>query len=396
MFLRPTLFVWLLLECLLAGAQNLPVGKRTITFIDGNRANRSVPTELYYPATTAGLNTPLSGGTEKYPVVVFGHGFVMTPAAYGWLADSLVKYGFIVALPSTETGFSPSHEQLGRDLAFLAQRICSLNDSAGNFLFGRVSNKSALGGHSMGGGCSFLGMTYNTQVQALFNFAAAETNPSAKTAASSIQKPALIFSGSADCIVAPSEQQVMYSNIPYSCKSYVNITGGLHCHFGNNDATCVFGQVSSGCNSSSINAPTVFNKTTSLLRPFLQHYLKADCSAAGQFETTLNQLTGATTQRTCSSDPLGCVVTAVSATPDLSPLRSYPNPASRIIGTTLALQRGRFEEISLFNAQGSMIQTQRTVSGNVITLRAPVSGTYLVRAKTSLGIFYRRIVFHNE
>ena len=382
--------------CVSARAQNLPVGKRSITFIDGSRFNRSVPTELYYPALAAGNNTPVASGTEKYPVVVFGHGFVMTPAAYLWLADSLVKYGFIVAFPATESSFSPSHEQLGRDLAFLAQRVCSLNDSSGNFLFGRVTNKSALGGHSMGGGCSFLGMTYNTQIQALFNFAAAETNPSAKTAASSIQKPALIFSGSADCIVAPSEQQVMYSNIPYSCKSYVNITGGLHCHFGNNDATCVFGQVSSGCNSSSINAPAVFNKTISLLRPFLQHYLKADCSAAGQFETTLTQLTGATTQRTCSSDPLGCVVTAVPATSDLSPLRSYPNPASRIIGTTLALQRGRFEEISLFNAQGSMIQTQRTVPGNVITLRAPVSGTYLVRAKTSLGIFYRRIVFHNE
>jgi dienelactone hydrolase len=396
MLIRIPLLALMALLCLPARAQNLPVGKRTIAFIDGSRSNRPVPTELYYPASAAGNNTPLAGGTEKYPVVVFGHGFVMTPAAYVWLADSLVKYGFIVALPATESGFSPSHEQLGRDLAFLAQRICSLNDSSGNFLFGRVANRSALGGHSMGGGCSFLGMTYNTQVQALFNFAAAETNPSAKAAASSIQKPALIFSGSADCIVAPSEQQVMYTNIPYSCKSYVNITGGLHCHFGNNDATCVFGQVSSGCNNSSINTSIVFTKIISLLRPFLQHYLKADCSAASQFETTLTQLTGATTLRTCSSDPLGCVVTAVPTTSDASPLRSYPNPASGLNGATLALQRGRFEEISVFDAQGSMIQTQRSVSGNSITLRAPVSGVYLVRAKTSLGIFYRRIVFHNE
>ena len=396
MNLRTGLWVWGMLYSLLAGAQNLPVGKRTITFTDGNRSNRAVLTELYYPATVSGNNTPLAGGTEKYPVVVFGHGFVMTPAAYVWLADSLVKYGFIVALPSTESSFSPSHEQFGRDLAFLAQRVCSLNDSTGNFLYGRVSNKSALGGHSMGGGCSFLGMTYNTQVQALFNFAAAETNPSAKTAASSIQKPALIFSGSADCIVAPSEQQLMYNNIPYPCKSYVNITGGLHCHFGNNDATCVFGQVTSGCNTSTINSSVVFNKTISLLRPFLQHYLKADCGAASLFEATLAQVTGATTLRTCTSDPLGCVVTGVPTISGTSPLLSYPNPAPVRSGAMLALKQGRFEEISVFDSHGSLIRTLRATPGNTLMLHAPGSGMYLVRAKTSLGIFFRRIVFHNE
>ncbi|MBM3432803.1 MAG: T9SS type A sorting domain-containing protein [Bacteroidetes bacterium] len=396
MSLRTALLVWVLIHSMPAGAQNLPVGKRTITFTDGNRSNRTVPTELYYPATVAGNNTPLAGGTEKYPVVVFGHGFVMTPAAYVWLADSLVKYGFIVALPSTESSFSPSHEQFGRDLAFLAQRVCSLNDSTGNFLYGRVSNKTALGGHSMGGGCSFLGMTYNAQVLALFNFAAAETTPSAKTAANSIQKPALIFSGSSDCIVAPAEQQVMYNNIPYPCKSYVNITGGLHCHFGNNDATCVFGQVSSGCNTSAINTSVLFNKTISLLHPFLQHYLKADCGAASMFKSTFAQLTGATTLRVCNSDPLGCVVTGVPTSPGTSPLLSYPNPAPVHTGAMLALNRGRFEEISVFDANGSLIQTQRAITGNSLTLHAPGSGIYLVRAKTSMGIFFRRIVFHNE
>lgn len=385
-----------LLVTLPAGSQNLPVGKRSLTFVDAGRGNRNVPTELYYPASAAGANTPLAGGTEKYPVVIFGHGFVMTPAAYVWLADSLVKHGFLVAFPATESGFSPSHEQFGRDLAFLAQRIPSLNDSAGNFLFGRVANKSAIGGHSMGGGCSFLAMTYNTQVQALFNFAAAETNPSAKAAAGAVQKPALVFSGSQDCIVAPSEQLTMYNNIPYPCKSYVNITGGLHCHFGNNDGTCVLGQVSSGCNTSPINAPTVFNKTISLLRPFLQHYLKADCQAATVFESTFTTFSGATTQRICGSDPLGCVITSAPTLPLRAALMAYPNPASVTNGLQLKLDRGVFEQVEVFDLTGRKVSQSDPRGSQTATIRPPHSGVFLVRVRSTLGIFYRRIVFHSE
>ena len=394
--MRQSVFILLILFVGELLGQNLPVGKRSVSFVDGSRANRNVSTELYYPGATAGTNAPLASGTEKYPVVVFGHGFAMTPAAYQWMADSLVKHGFIVALPSTETGLAPSHEQFGRDLAFLAQRITSLNDSAGSFLFNRVMNKSAIGGHSMGGGCSLLAMTYNTQVQAVFNFAAAETNPSAKAAASTIQKPALLFSGSQDCIVPPAEQQTMYGNIPYTCKTFVNITGGLHCHFGNNDGTCVFGQITSGCNSSSITTNIVFSKTISLLRPFLQHYLKGNCVAAGEFESTLSSLTGATTLRTCSSDPQGCVVTSVPATNTNATLSTYPNPSSIQTGMLCKLAQGTFKKITLFDLGGRRLQSQVVSNLTQVRLRAPVPGHYLVCAETTVGIFYQRIVFHKE
>ena len=392
--MRHPLTILLVLFFLQVHGQNLPVGKRTISFVDGSRSNRSISTEFYYPGVSAGTNVALAAGTEKYPVIVFGHGFVMTPAAYVWLADSLVKHGFIVAFPSTESGLSPSHEQFGRDLAFLTQRITSLNDSSGNFLFGRVANKSALGGHSMGGGCSLLAMTYNTQVQAVFNFAAAETNPSAKAAATTIQKPALIFSGSQDCIVAPSEQQTMYSNIPYPCKSYINITGGLHCHFGNNDATCSFGQLSSGCNSSSISAPTLFSKTISVLRPFLQHYLKADCTAAALFESTINNLSGVTTLRSCSSDPLGCVVTSLPGGIPNPALSIFPNPSSIQNGITLKLKQGVFNNVKIFDLSGRTIRSYNRTGTNQIRISAPIAGSYLICAETTVGIFYRQIIFH--
>ncbi len=394
--MRLTLLLCFLLATMTAFTQSLPVGKRTIAFVDPSRSNRNVPTELFYPAASAGSNTPLASGTEKYPVIVFGHGFVMTPAAYTWLADSLVKNGFLVAMPSTEGGFSPSHEQFGRDLAFLAQRIVSLNDSSSNFLFGRVSNKSAVGGHSMGGGCSLLAMTYNQQINAVFNFAAAETNPSAKAAALTIQKPSLLFAGSLDCIVPPSEQQTMYSNVPYACKTFVNVTGGLHCHFGNNDATCAFGQVTSGCNTSSITAATLFEKTISLLRPFLQHYLKADCTAAGQFETILNNLSGITKLRACSSDPLGCVLTSTSSPVGGAGLKLYPNPVPPGAVLQVSSPSGGIQRIQLMDAGGRVVSDRSFPRTNRAFVDAPDSGVYWLKAHTTTGFFLRPVVFHKD
>ncbi len=286
-------------------AQSFATGHRTISFSDVSR-NRSIPSEIYYPAASAGDNVPLVPGTQQFPVVVFGHGFVIGTTSYRWLADSLASNGFITVLPNSESSLSPSHEQFGRDLAFLAAFIPTLNDSANSFLAGRVKNRSAVAGHSMGGGASFLATNYNFNIKAVFNFAAAETNPSAKAAALHTNIPALVFAGNRDCIVADSIQLRMYSNIPYPCKTYVNIDNALHCHFANNNGTCATGQLFSGCNSSPISAQLVFEKSMALIIPFLNYYLKDSCSNKNIFEQRLTSLSGITYQRTCSSDPFNC------------------------------------------------------------------------------------------
>jgi dienelactone hydrolase len=287
-----------------AGAQSYLTGKRSVIFIDFGRNNRVVTTDLFYPANIAGNNVALASGSEKFPVIVFGHGFLIGTASYNWLADSLVKYGYIVAMPSTESGISPNHGNFGEDLAFLCQRITSLNDSASSFLFQRLIKKAAVGGHSMGGGASFLSAAgLRPSIYALFNFAAAETNPSATQAALQNQKPALVFSGSSDCIVLPSVQEAMYNNIPLACKTYINITSGLHCQFANNNSTCSLGQLTSGCNSSPLNTTIVFTKTMSLIVPFVDYYLKDICTRGEAFINTYNNITGVTKRQSCNAIP---------------------------------------------------------------------------------------------
>jgi dienelactone hydrolase len=286
--------------------QPYQTGHRTVSFIDTARDNRVVTVELYYPAAAAGNNVPVITGLEKFPVVVFGHGFVIGTGSYEWLADSLTKNGYITALPVTESSFSPVHEQFGRDISFLCSHLTALDDSAGSFLYQRVIRRSAAGGHSMGGGASFLATLYNSSINAIFNFAAAETTPSAKMAASQSRLPALIFAGSRDCIVPDTTQERMYQLLPYPCKTFINITDALHCHFANNNGTCATGQFFSGCNNSPVTAAGVFQKTTALIIPFLDYYLKDSCSSKLLFEERLNTVAGIVTQRVCNNDEFVC------------------------------------------------------------------------------------------
>ncbi|MBP7409785.1 MAG: hypothetical protein KA941_13590, partial [Flavobacteriales bacterium] len=91
-------------------AQPYLIGSRNITFYDALR-DRDVPTNLYYPAVTAGNNAEVVGGA--FPVLVIGHGFVMSTDAYANLWNHFVPKGYIVALPTTEGGFAPNHGTFG-------------------------------------------------------------------------------------------------------------------------------------------------------------------------------------------------------------------------------------------------------------------------------------------
>lgn len=386
---------YLLILCSLPSwitAQSFQTGNNSVVFTDPSRSGRQIPTDLYYPADSRGTGVPVASGTTAFPVVVFGHGFSLAPSSYVRLADSLVSHGFIVAMPSTETGLAPSHDNFGKDIAFLADAVTALSANSSSFLYQRVSNKAAVSGHSMGGGCSFLGAASgNASIKALFNFAAAETNPSATYAASSVNVPSLIFSGSSDCIVPPATQLAMYNNIPAACKTWINITGGTHCQIANNNATCTFGQITSGCNSSSINADVFLNTSLYLLLPFLDYHLKGNCYRGVAFIDRYNIISGVTAkQNTCPP-------------PVCSPLSvSIINLTGRFAANKVNLQwdteqEGNVQEYSLEkSANGSAFSeiNRRPSSGNtryhyeaVDRLPFPQSTYYRVKAINFNGSF---------
>ena len=197
-----TLMLASLIICSNISAQQ--VGHTTVTFVDPSRSNRQIVTEIYYPATSAGNNTPIASGV--FPLITFGHGFVMAWSAYQNFWDFLVPEGYILAFPTTESGLSPNHADFGEDLKFLITKIQS--SGAGTFVpSASVGTTSAIMGHSMGGGSAFLAAENNSAITTMVSFAAANTNPSSITAAQQISVPTLLFSGVNDCVAPPSQHQ---------------------------------------------------------------------------------------------------------------------------------------------------------------------------------------------
>lgn len=279
-------------------AQPFSIGQTSITYSDPDRNNRSIPTQIFYPAATSGSNVPVAEG--GFPVVVFGHGFVMGYLAYQFLWEALVPLGYVVALPTTEGGFSPSHLALGLDLRFLVNKLKSENSSPSSLFFGHVTDSAAIMGHSMGGGAAFLACENFTGVTTMVTFAAAETNPSAIQAAQNITIPTLVFSGSNDCVTPPANHQVpMYNNLASDCKTFISITGGGHCYFANYNFNCAFGEATCSPSPTITRAQQHAIILTHLM-PFYDYMLKGNTESWITFNNLLNNSSGITSSQECN------------------------------------------------------------------------------------------------
>ena len=122
-----TLVLLLIFSLTSSWCQPFAIGHSTINFIDSSRGNRSIATEIYYPADEAGDNVSLTiASMQTFPVLTFGHGFVMTWDAYQNIWEAMVPRGYIMAFPKTEGGISPSHIEFGKDLAFVSTQVFNL------------------------------------------------------------------------------------------------------------------------------------------------------------------------------------------------------------------------------------------------------------------------------
>ncbi len=282
-------------------AQTYPIGQITTTLTDASRSNRQIAVEIFYPAATAGNNTPAASG--QFPVIAYGHGFSMTFDAYSNFWNEFVPQGYILIFPKTETGPIPfpSHGEFAIDLSFALSYLQLQNANAASPFFGKISSKSAMMGHSMGGGCTFLAGGSNPNVTTVVGFAPAETNPSAVAAAPGITVPALVFVGSQDNVApAATHSTLMYNAAGSSCKAYVTITDGAHCRFAESNFLCEFGESSVCIGCSFIDRVTHHAITFQLLNPWLRFYLKGECAQWEVFQDLLTTASGITSQQSCN------------------------------------------------------------------------------------------------
>lgn len=288
--------------------QSFPIGHTTIMFEDPDRGNREIETEIYYPATSAGDDTP--GAAGEFPVIVFGHGFVMAWSAYENLWEEFVPRGYIMAFPRTEgNALSTDHQEFGWDLQFLVTALQQEGMDPTSVLNTIVASETALMGHSMGGGASFLAADSlvtngNTNLKTLVGLAPAESSTngvSSIASATQITLPSLILSGVQDGVTPPADHHIpMYDNLASDCKTIINITGGAHCYFAIPNLACDFGEGTSSTGIS-ITREEQHEITFDFVNLWLDYTLKAECNSFTTFNDSLDASPRITYDQVCNT-----------------------------------------------------------------------------------------------
>ncbi len=278
--------IFFLLICTFQIAAQYEIGHQSFSFSDPDRNNREVWGEVYYPSTTTGDNVPLASG--QFPLIVFGHGFGMAWSEYSIWWETLVEDGYIIAFPRTENAIFPfpDHEAFALDLAFIVDSYMTQNANTNSDFYQHLSEENAIMGHSMGGGCSYLAAE-NANIKTIVTMAAADTNPSAITAAANINIPVLTIAGAADCVVQEGGTPLdIYNGLTStSYKAYVEITDASHCQFGlaSFGSICTTGEFCSNFLSIEEQHNQMFLNAHS----WLDYFLKNDCSRWNDFKNNL-------------------------------------------------------------------------------------------------------------
>jgi dienelactone hydrolase len=359
-------------------AQSFDVGHTSMTFYDSSRS-RNIETEIYYPADNSGENVPIASG--NFPVIVFGHGFLMSWESYENFWTELVPNGYVICFPTTEMTLFPSHENFGLDLKFAAAQMQNENNDSSSLFFNSLAPKTGLMGHSMGGGASILAAENNSIISTLVTFAAAETNPSAISATQNITVQTLIFSGDDDCVTPPDENQTpMYNELASNCKTHISIIDGGHCYFADTNFNCSLGE--SFCNPSlDITREEQQLITFYFLKLWLDYSLYDDLDAINDFDDALQNSTQLNFTQYCNA-------LTVQDISDQETIEIYPNPVIDKLNLYIPIEHTD-GILTIYNLVGQQVyQTLITNIINQIDISDYPNGPYFI-------VYHKNLIMRN-
>ena len=386
----------LLLTALRGISQKYSVGHRTVTFNDPTRTGgygssggpgRQIQTEVYYPSTAASAGDSTAFAPGQYPILVFGHGFVMDYSSYDNFWNDLVPQGYIMCFPRTEGSISPSHTDFGKDLALIPSRMLTLNTSTASPFYNTMISKIAIMGHSMGGGSSFLACDSNTIPTTMVTFAAANTTPSAIIAAKYITIPTLVLAGTNDCIAPPpANQDSMYLQCAASCKAEITIKGACHYGFADYSTECSFGQIT--CSPApTITSAQQWATASAFYSPWLKYWLKGNCTSWNLFLDSTANDTNVLSKISCG---LNCSTTGINNLLNNNIVSIYPNPSNGSF--VIESNNSAKQTMQLFDVNGKLVLSQ-VISGTTTIDASNLSdGVYNLKVSAADRVVNKRVV----
>jgi alpha-beta hydrolase superfamily lysophospholipase len=206
----------------------------------GSRPGRHLPTLVFYPTAGPNPNVELAGAAglyQNWPLIVFAHGYNVTPLTYHDLLHHLAESGFIVAAPSfpLETQGGPLDENDLQnepgDIRFVITKVLAAGTNPGP-LSGMVdATKIAVAGHSDGGeaalGVAFLPGASDDRIGPVVAMAAQAILNGDHVAPAPVRHPLLVVQGTADTINPPARGDKVFATAP-TPKAYLRLFGAGH------------------------------------------------------------------------------------------------------------------------------------------------------------------------
>jgi dienelactone hydrolase len=202
---------------------------RTLQLPEGRSEPRTLVTYVRYPAVGSPSVTDAPNATPDradgpFPLVVFGHGFAVTPDLYKRLLQAWARAGYVVAAPlfpreNANAPGGPDESDLINqpvDMSFVISRVLALAEQPADPFDGLVNAaRIAVSGQSDGGDTA-LAVTYNPsfrdpRVDAAVILSGAELPGSGPLAFTAGEPPLLATQGTADTVNPPSLTQEFFS-----------------------------------------------------------------------------------------------------------------------------------------------------------------------------------------
>ncbi len=356
-------------------AQEYEIGFMDVALYDDVR-NRTINTTFFFPALEFGENSEVANG--EFGVISFGHGFVMNIEAYQNIVDHLVPRGMAIIMVDTENSLSPNHQDFGLDMAFALNTITRWTYDDTSMFHYRLKEYGILMGHSMGGGAAILAAEHVDKLDMIILMAPAETQPSAIEKASTLNHRLLLVTGEGD-LVTPTESHGLpiYEAIQNTCKVHIDIIGGGHCLFANENFNCDLGESIAGS-----NIDISREDQHQILFDYFPNWI--NFSQLDDINAYIDFVNAATIDERITLNN-ECLILSQN---DLvsQEFQIIPNPVIDNFGTSL-----EYDRLTIYNQFGQVVH-QSSRYNEIIEVSHLVNGSYILQIDHNQKIYYANFI----